>query len=217
MTEGIVLGADGRPRCWWAVGDPLYLPYHDDEWGRPVADDRRLFEKISLEGFMAGLSWLTILRTREHFREAFAAFDPAAVAAFGSDDVDRLVADPGIVRPRGKILATINNAQRYPDLVGEFGSLAAFVWGFEPAADARPTTLDYATLTASPTSPESKALSTALRRRGWAFVGPTTVQSTLESAGIVNHHLTGCHVRADVERERAAVARPVARVQHHRR
>ena len=130
--EGITVGDDGVARCWWGAGDPLYRPYHDTEWGRPVADDRRLFEKLSLEGFQAGLSWLTILRKREHFRRAFAGFDPAAVARFDDRQVERLLADPGIVRNRAKIEATINNARRYAELATEFGSLAAYVWRFQP-------------------------------------------------------------------------------------
>ncbi|HEU0236874.1 MAG TPA: DNA-3-methyladenine glycosylase I, partial [Candidatus Limnocylindrales bacterium] len=199
---------DGRPRCWWSVGDALYEPYHDLEWGRPVADDRRLFEKISLEGFMAGLSWLTILRKRDHFREVFHGFDPAAIAAFTPDDADRLMADPGIVRNRAKIEATINNARRYPELAAEFGSLAAYLWRHEPPPEARPPILDYATLTSFTFSAEAKAVSKDLLRRGWKFVGPTTIYSAMEAMGLVNDHLDGCFVRPEVERDRASFVRP---------
>src|SRR5688572_27723369 len=170
--DGLALGDDGLPRCWWCVGDPINQGYHDREWGRPVADDRRLFEKLCLEGFQSGLSWLTILRKREHFRAAFANFEPAAIAQFDAEDEARLMADAGIVRNRAKIAATIMNARRYPDLVAEFGSLAAFVWQYEPAACMQPARLDYATLMARTTSAEARAMSADLRRRGWAFVGP---------------------------------------------
>jgi DNA-3-methyladenine glycosylase I len=206
--SGIEAGSDGRPRCWWCVGDQLYERYHDLEWGRPTSDDRRLFEKLCLEGFQAGLSWLTILRKRECFRAAFAKFEPAAVARFDERDVERLMGDAGIVRNRAKIAATINNARRYPDLVAEFGSLAAFMWRFEPAPEARPAVVDHAALMANSTTAESKRLSRELRARGWAFVGPTTVYSAMEAVGIVNDHLEGCDVRAEVERERSAFVRP---------
>src|SRR3712207_2079696 len=159
--------------CGGGAGAPLYRRYHDQEWGRPVAEDQRLFEKLSLEGFQAGLSWLTILRKRDHFREVFAGFDPAAVARFGPEEVDRLLADPGIVRNRAKIEATINNARRYADLAAEFGSLAAYAWRFEPDPRTRPAVLDHATLLQLGQSPESVAMSKDLRRRGWSFVGPT--------------------------------------------
>jgi DNA-3-methyladenine glycosylase I len=208
MPDGITVGDDGVARCWWGAGDPLYRGYHDEEWGRPVADDRRLFEKLSLEGFQAGLSWLTILRKRPHFRRAFEDFDPAAVARFGDEQVDRLLADPGIVRNRAKIDATINNAGRYADLVAEFGSLAAYVWRFEPDPTARPPVIDYATLLQLGQSPESKAMSRDLRRRGWSFVGPTTVYAFMEAMGLVNDHLEGCDGRAPVERERQRFRRP---------
>src|SRR5919109_1731021 len=137
LDSGVLLGDDGRARCWWAGSDPLYRSYHDGEWGRPVADDRQLFEKLNLEGFMSGLSWLTILRKRENFRAAFAGFDPEAVARFAADDERRLLLDPGIVRNRAKIAATINNALRYRELKAEFGSLAAYVWAFEPPSGDR--------------------------------------------------------------------------------
>jgi DNA-3-methyladenine glycosylase I len=208
ITEGIAIGGDGLARCWWSDGDPLYRDYHDTEWGRPVADDRRLFEKLSLEGFQSGLSWLTILRKRPNFRRAFGDFEPAVVAGFDDADVERLMNDAGIVRNRAKILATINNARRYPELVDEFGSLAAFFWRFEPDPASRPKLLDHATLMTLGASAESKALSNELRTRGWAFVGPTTAYAAMESLGIVNDHLEGCHVRAAVEAERAVFERP---------
>ena len=208
LPEGITIGDDGVARCWWGAGDPLYRPYHDTEWGRPVTDDRRLFEKLSLEGFQAGLSWLTILRKREHFRQVFAGFDPATVAQFGVQEVERLLADPGIVRNRAKIEATINNARRYGELAAEFGSLAAYVWQYEPDPQARPPVLDHAALLQLGHSPESKAMSKDLRRRGWSFVGPTTVYAFMQAMGLVNDHLQGCDRRAPVERERHRFRRP---------
>jgi DNA-3-methyladenine glycosylase I len=208
VTDGIAIGSGGRLRCWWSSGDAVYERYHDVEWGRPVDDERRLFEKISLEGFMAGLSWLTILRKRDHFREVFHGFEPAAIAGFGPDEVERLMADAGIVRNRAKIEATINNARRYPELTAEFGSLAAYLWSHEPPPDARPAVLDYATLTSFTTSAEAKAVSRDLLRRGWKFVGPTTIYSAMEAMGLVNDHLDGCFARTEVERDRAAFVRP---------
>ena len=208
LPEGITIGDDGVARCWWGAGDPLYRPYHDQEWGRPVAEDRRLFEKLALEGFQAGLSWLTILRKREHFREVFSGFDPAAVARFGVQEVERLLADPGIVRNRAKIEATINNARRDAELAEEFGSLAGYVWQYEPDRQSRPPLLDHATLLQLGQSPESVAMSKDLRRRGWSFVGPTTVYAFMEAMGLVNDHLEGCHRRPLVERERQRFRRP---------
>jgi DNA-3-methyladenine glycosylase I len=209
-TRGLAVGADGVPRCWWASGDPLYQPYHDTEWGRPVADDVRLFEKLTLEGFQSGLSWLIILRKRENFRRAFAEFDIDAVARFGPEDVERLLGDAGIVRNRAKIEATINNARRCAGVVEEFGSLAAYVWRFEPAPAARPDELDPAALAQLTTSDEAKAMSRDLRRRGWSFVGPTTAYAFMQAMGLVNDHLTGCAAREQVERDRAGFARPAA-------
>ena len=208
LPDGLVVGDDGKARCWWATGDPLYRPYHDDEWGHPVDDDRRLFEKLCLEGFQSGLSWLTILRKRDNFRRAFDGFDPRKVARYDDADVDRLLGDAGIVRHRGKIAATINNARRYLDLVDETGSLAAYLWSFEPDPSARPDRLDSATLMTMATTPESTALSKDLRRRGWAFVGPTTVYAAMQAMGIVDDHLEGCFVRPTVEEERARFERP---------
>ena len=208
VPTGITTEPDGVARCWWGAGDDLYRAYHDTEWGRPVAEDRRLFEKLSLEGFMSGLSWLTILRKRENFRRAFAGFIPAAVASFADEDVERLLGDTGIVRHGGKIRAVITNARRYAELRDEFGSLAAYAWSFEPEPVSRPAVLDHAALLASSTSPESVAMSRDLRRRGWAFVGPTTVYSFMQAMGIVNDHLVGCAVREVVEQERDGFVRP---------
>jgi DNA-3-methyladenine glycosylase I len=207
-TEGLVRGDDGVVRCFWGDSAPEYRPYHDDEWGRPVVDDRRLFEKLALEGFQSGLSWLTILRKREAFRAAFAGFDFERVARFGPRDVERLLADAAIVRHRGKIEATINNARRAVELVDESGSIAAHVWGFEPEPGVRPDRVTWEALSATPYSPEAEALAKDLKRRGWRFVGPTTVYSFMQAMGLVNDHVEGCDARAAVERERAALVRP---------
>jgi DNA-3-methyladenine glycosylase I len=206
--EGINIGADGVARCWWGATDDLYRSYHDDERGRPVDDDRRLFEKLSLEGFQSGLSWLTILRKRENFRSAFAGFEVDAVAGFGADDVDRLLADAGIVRHRGKIEATINNARRCLELRRELGSLAAYAWSYEPDPASRPAVLDHTGLASMTTSPEAVAMSNDLRRRGWSFVGPTTAYAFMQAMGLVNDHLVGCAARDAVEREREVFDRP---------
>ncbi|HKW58466.1 MAG TPA: DNA-3-methyladenine glycosylase I [Candidatus Dormibacteraeota bacterium] len=196
-SSGVTTGADGIKRCWWGDADELYRRYHDQEWGRPSADDRRLFEKLCLEGFMSGLSWLTILRKREHFRAAFLDFEPVVIARFGARDVRRLMADEGIVRNRAKIDAVINNAGRMPELVEEFGSFAAYVWRYEPR---KRTGLEM--------PPESVALSKDLRRRSWGFVGPTTVLSFMQAMGLVNDHVRGCAARAECERLRREFARP---------
>ena len=206
--DGILRGEDGLTRCWWPGQDPGYVAYHDREWGRPVADDRRLFEKLCLEGFQSGLSWITILRKRDNFRRAFADFDPEVVARFGPADIERLVADPGIVRHRGKIEAAVNNARRCLELQEACGSLAAFVWRFEPDPASRPQRATKAAICAMAHSPESNALSKDLRKRGWGFVGPTTCYAFMQSMGLVNDHLEGCHLREEVERERAAFVRP---------
>ena len=196
MTQGLRSHADGRLRCWWCGDDPLYVEYHDREWGRPVHDDTRLFEKICLEGFQAGLSWLTILRKREHFRQAFAGFEITRVASFGSADIERLVGDAGIVRHRGKIASAINNAQRYADLATEFGSLDAFVWSFVASTPAG----DQATPLGIPThTPASTRLSKELKHRGWTFVGPTTMYAFMQSVGVVNDHLKDCWAYQDVQ------------------
>ena len=195
--------ADGRPRCRWcaaAAGDEGYLRYHDSEWGFPVAEDRRLFEKLCLEGFQSGLSWRTILNKRAAFRAAFAGFDVHQVARFGPADVERLLQDAGIVRHRGKIEAAINNAQRCIELVAEQGSLARYVWSFEPEALAAP---EIATATAA-----SRALSKDLKKRGWKFVGPTTMYAFIQSMGLLNDHALGCVTRAEVEAARRRFIRP---------
>lgn len=175
-------------RCWWCVGDTLYEEYHDSEWGSPVVDDVRLFEKLSLEGFQSGLAWITILRKRKAFRRAFAGFEPEAVARFGARDVRRLLADSGIVRHRGKIEATINNARQYLELRDREGSLSDFVWRFAPERqEPRRRREDIPSQT-----PESAAMSKELKRRGWRFVGPTTAYAFFQAMGLVNDHLTSC-------------------------
>ncbi|WP_417666583.1 DNA-3-methyladenine glycosylase I [Roseibium sp.] len=207
--DGLVLGADGKMRCWWHGGLDDYQRYHDEEWGHPVGNDIRLFEKMSLEGFQAGLSWLTILRKRDAFRAAFEGFDFEKIARFGEDDVERCLNDKGIVRHRGKIEAVINNASRALELRDEFGSLAAFVWSFEPKVGERPAQLDFATARALATSPQSVAMSKALKKRGWKFVGPTTMYAFMQSMGVVNDHLEGCCCRQMIEDARSGFARPV--------
>ncbi len=206
--KGIVVGDDGVARCWWGASAPDYAAYHDTEWGFPVTNDERLFEKLCLEGFQSGLSWLTILRKRESFRAAFAGFDPAMVARFGARDVTRLLGDAGIVRHRGKIESTINNARRALDLIEEHGSLASYVWTFEPPASERPRRFTRATLMKMATSPTSTALSKDLKRRGWSFVGPTTVYAFMQAMGLVNDHLDGCATREPCVSARAALTRP---------
>jgi len=208
-TDGLTKGPDGQHRCWWPGEDPGYIAYHDHEWGWPVDDDRRLFEKICLEGFQSGLSCLTILRKRENFRAAFSGFDFERVARFGEKDVERLLSDAGIIRHRGKIESTINNARRACDLVWECGSLAAYFWRFEPEPQARPKRMDRQTLGGLSKSAESTALSKDLKKRGWSFVGPTTAYAFMQAMGLVNDHLDGCAVRAQVERAREAFVRPV--------
>ena len=205
---GLVEGPDGIIRCAWHGNLPDYLHYHDHEWGRPVADDRRLFEKICLEGFQSGLSWLTILRKRENFRAGFANFELDNIAEFNDADVERLVNDAGIVRHRGKIVSTINNARRAQELVAEAGSLAAWFWRFEPGADERPEKVDLAHLRANPTTAVSVRMSKELKKRGWSFVGPTTVYAFMQAMGLVNDHIEGCCCRAEVEKERAKFKRP---------
>jgi len=202
-------GGEKISRCWWCGDDEMYCAYHDQEWGRPVTSDTRLFEKICLEGFQAGLSWLTILRKRENFRAGFDGFDFRKVAQYTEKDVERLLGDAGIIRHRGKIEATINNAARAIELVDEVGSLAAYFWRFEtPAAD-RPKTLDRATLGQLGQTDMSVALSKDLKKRGWKFVGPTTCYAFMQAMGLVNDHLDSCSFRAEIESERQALARPV--------
>ncbi len=208
LAAGLMRGDDGKVRCFWHGGLPDYQRYHDEEWGRPVASDTRLFEKICLEGFQSGLSWLTILRKRENFRAAFAGFDIDAVAAFTDVDVERLVQDAGIIRHRGKIVSTINNAKRAQELIAEAGSLAAFFWSFEPGPEERPDRIDMAHLRANPTTAVSVRISKALKKKGWSFVGPTTVYAFMQAMGLVNDHLEGCHCRPVNETLRASFERP---------
>ena len=202
----LVAGPDGRARCAWAVSAPDYVAYHDDEWGRPIVDDVRLYEKLCLEGFQAGLSWLTILRKREAFRRAFAGFDPERVARFAKRDVERLLRNASIVRHRGKIEAAIANARATLQVQDDVGSLAALIWSFEPSRR-RAAPKRFADLV--PSTLESKALSKELLRRGFRFVGPTTVYSTMQACGIVDDHLARCVARERCEHERRALPRPL--------
>lgn len=197
----VVPGTDGKLRCRWGVGDPDYERYHDTEWGFPQTDDRRLFEKVCLEGFQSGLSWLTILRKRENFRSAFAGFDFHVVAEFGDRDIERLLGDAGIVRHRGKIEATINNAGRAVELVEEVGSLGAYFWSWEQTRPDAPTEVPA-------TTEASTALSKDLKRRGWRFVGPTTMYAFMQAMGLVNDHVDACVVRERARAARAAVVIP---------
>jgi DNA-3-methyladenine glycosylase I len=208
LAEGLTRGEDGVVRCSWAGQDLLYRRYHDREWGFPVSDERRLFEKICLEGFQSGLSWLTILRKRDNFRAAFRGFEPAAVARFGSREVARLLANAGIVRHRGKIESTIGNARRARALAAEAGSLSAFFWSFEPPATQRPPRMTLPALRRLTKTPASTALSRELRRRGWTFVGPTTAYAFMQAMGLVNDHLEGCAIRERVEAARRRFRRP---------
>ena len=202
---GLFTAGDGAARCRWCQASPAYQHYHDNEWGFPVTDDRRLFEKLCLEGFQAGLSWLTILNKRESFRAGFANFDAEHLARFKEADVTHLLADAGIVRHRGKIESTINNAKCVIELRHEFGSLAAYAWSHEPSAGSRPKQVTLAALRANTTSPESVAMSKDLKQRGWSFVGPTTVYAFMQAMGLVNDHLEGCHVRPKALQQRAAL------------
>jgi DNA-3-methyladenine glycosylase I len=192
----ILNDANGFARCWWCGTAPDYVAYHDHEWGFPVTDDRRLFEKICLEGFQSGLSWLTILRKRENFRSAFAGFDYEKVARFNTRSVQRLLGDAGIVRHRGKIESTINNARRACDLADETGGLSAYFWRFEIARPAN------APVRIVPSTAESAALSKDLKKRGWTFVGPTTAYAFMQAMGLTNDHLHGCRIRPLVSKAR---------------
>lgn len=205
LADGLVRGEDQVVRCWWGAQPAIYQRYHDTEWGKPVTDDTRLFEKLCLEGFQAGLSWLTILNKRENFRKAFKCFEPAKVARFGDQDVERLMSDAGIVRHRGKIVSTINNARCTLALQEEFGSLSSYVWGFtpHPHAKGRPKRCTQAALLAMSSSEESKALSKDLKRRGFSFVGPTTVYAFMQAMGLVNDHVEGCPARPVAQALRA--------------
>lgn len=204
MDRAVEVGRDGISRCPWGVSAPEYLSYHDAEWGRPVGSEDKIFEKLCLEGFQSGLSWLTILRKRDGFRRAFAGFDPSAVADFTEADVERLLADSAIVRNRAKILATIGNARATLRLREQGLSLAVLLWSFEPAAGKPPQSM--AGLPAL--TPESKAFSAELRRRGFRFVGPTTVYAAMQSLGVVNDHLQDCHFRALCDADRRAFTKP---------
>ncbi|QGM44704.1 DNA-3-methyladenine glycosylase I [Methylocystis heyeri] len=197
-----IVGTDGRPRCRWCAAAPEFLAYHDREWGFPVADDRRLFEKLCLEGFQSGLSWRTILAKRENFRAAFQGFDFDAIATFGEADVERLLKDEGIVRHRGKIAAVVNNARRAQELVRQEGSIAAYVWRFEPKAD------ELSSSQTASVSASSIAMSKDLKKRGWAFVGPTTVYAFMQAMGLINDHAEGCVVREEAARARNQFKRP---------
>lgn len=198
--SGTTLGPDGEPRCRWCASAPKFLDYHDKEWGFPVDDDHRLFEKLSLEGFQSGLSWRTILAKRDNFRAAFHGFDFERIARFTEKDVERLLGDAGIVRHRGKIEAVINNARRAQELVEQEGSLAAFIWRYEPKDPAEPQTVS--------TSPESIALSKELKKRGWKFVGPTTVFAFMQAMGLINDHVERCVIHAEVTHARKQFKRP---------
>ena len=197
-----ITGPDGKPRCRWCGDVPEFLPYHDTEWGFPVSDDHRLFEKLSLEGFQSGLSWRTILVKRENFRAAFCGFDFDKVARFAERDVKRLLRNEGIVRHRGKIEAVINNARQARELVKREGSLAAFIWRYEPGRD------ELSQPQSASTSAESIALSKELKKQGWKFVGPTTVYAFMQAMGLINDHAEHCVVRAKVEAARKRFKRP---------
>ena len=208
---GIFADEAGVARCAWCRSSEVYRNYHDQEWGFPVTDDRRLFEKICLEGFQAGLSWLTILNKREAFRKAFANFEAERVVRFKDKDVARLLGDAGIVRHRGKIESTINNAKRVLELRDECGSLSAYAWRYEPEPRSRPRRLTLAALLEIGPSAEATAMSKDLKRRGWSFVGPTTVYAFMQAMGLVNDHLDGCYVREQAASARTALARPARR------
>jgi DNA-3-methyladenine glycosylase I len=208
MKLAVQKHADGAHRCSWCGDDAQYMAYHDDEWGRPTADDRYLFEKLVLEGFQSGLAWITILRKREAFRAAFKQFDIERVARFGTRDVERLLGNEGIVRHRGKIESAINNARCAARLIDDCGSLAAFVWRYEPGAKSRPKRMLPALAARLTTSPESTALSKDLKQRGFGFVGPTTMYAFMQAVGLVNDHLEGCDARTACETQRAQFVRP---------
>ncbi len=206
--SGLITGPDGKRRCFWAGSSDDYIEYHDKEWGRPVTSDTRLFEKICLEGFQSGLSWLTILRKRENFRKAFHGFDLEKVASMGEKDVERLLQNAGIVRHQGKIRSTINNAQKAIELCEAEGTLAKYFWAHEPHHMERPQELTYEVLMTLGKTPKSTEISKDLKKRGWSFVGPTTVYAFMQAMGLVNDHVEGCFVREECERERQAFERP---------
>jgi DNA-3-methyladenine glycosylase I len=208
LKPGLIADDAGIVRCWWAGSDPLYRAYHDSEWGFPVRDDRRLFEKICLEGFQAGLAWITILRKREHFRAAFRNFDVEAVSLLNRRSVDRLLRDPGIVRHRGKIESTLNNARRALELAAEAGSLAAYFWKWEPDPRERPNRIDARAVRALTATARSTALSRDMKARGWTFVGPTTAYAFMQAMGLVNDHVEGCATRPRALAARRCFRRP---------
>lgn len=206
--DGLIVGNDGLTRCHWHGNDPEYLRYHDEEWGVPVKEDKRLFEKICLEGFQSGLSWLTIFRKRDNFRSAFENFDFHKICKYDDQDIERLMKDAGIVRHRGKIASTINNANRVLEVIEEYTSFAAYIWQFEQPIKTRPKKCDFKTLSQMTMSDESIALSKDLKKRGWSFVGPTTCYALMQSMGMVNDHIEGCVCREKIEAARATFIRP---------
>jgi DNA-3-methyladenine glycosylase I len=208
LAEGLMLGDDGQPRCFWGGKIPGFAEYHDNEWGFPVQDEHKLFEKVCLEGFQSGLSWRTILDKRPAFREVFLDFDFERVARFGDDDVARLLADARIVRHRGKIEATINNARRACEAVDAHGSLGALLWRYEPPPARRPSRMTHEVLRSTPLSEDSTKLAKDLKRLGWRFFGPTTAYAFMQAMGLVNDHLVGCTVRDRCEAARARFVRP---------
>lgn len=208
LAEGLIERADRTVVCGWGEGHNDYSAYHDHEWGVPITSDAGLYERMCLEGFQSGLSWLTILRKRENFRAAFENFNIEAVAAFGQTDVERLLGDAGIIRHRGKIEATVNNARAALGLIATHGGLAPFFWSFAPEPGARPDVVNYEVLKTQTQTPESKAMSKALKLAGWRFVGPTTCYALMQATGIVNDHLDGCYRRCEVERLRVTTTTP---------
>lgn len=202
---GLIKRKDGKTSCWWPGEDEQYIRYHDQEWGRPVSCDRTLFEKMCLEGFQAGLSWLTILRKRENFRAAFANFEHEKIARFTETDIEHLLQNEGIIRHRGKIEATINNARLIPDIVEEFGSFAAYIWRFEPQNHHSPKQKS----DVQAVTEDSKALSKDLKKRGFKFVGPTTMYALMQAMGMINDHIQGCHIHTEIEKTRQTFVRPL--------
>ena len=207
-ATSLVRGHDGVHRCWWCVGDPLYEAYHDTEWGVPNLDDRHIYEHFCLEGFQAGLSWITVLRKREAFRKAFAGFDLQRVARFNRRSVDRLLRNEGIIRHRGKIESAINNARKSIELIEAFGSIAAYLWQYEPS---RPRKRAVTRATMPVTTRESTAMSKDLKKRGWSFVGPTGMYALMQAVGLVNDHVAGCENRARIEEARRTMPHPCIR------
>ncbi|MHC4709813.1 MAG: DNA-3-methyladenine glycosylase I [Planctomycetota bacterium] len=206
-ARSLVRGADGVKRCWWCVGDPVYQAYHDTEWGFPCDDDQRLFESICLDGFQAGLSWITILRRREHFRSAFCGFEISRVARLNRRSVERLLRNDRIIRHRGKIESTINNARRAVELIDECGSLAGYLWRYEPKSHRKRVTRRSIPVH----TPESVAMSKDLKRRGWTFVGPTILYAMMQAVGVVNDHVTGCDIGLKVPSTRGRPTRQAIR------